>query len=302
MSKNALVFMLLVNALSLTSVAQTAAQERAATGNTPINVVLADGTPVKLRLGNTAASSDARVGEDLELEVTEDVRVADVVVLAKGNVANAEVTGLHAGAGNAGRIDISLRSVTLSDGQVVSVRSTKDQPNRGDQAMIVSSSSRDASIAPGSSVTAFINGNQPLDLIRLRASGVPTQPLRITSTPANADVSVDGHLNGTTPYVFHVSSGDHIVSVRLAGYQPSQRTVRVSTEPVALEVPLAKQDGTEPVPTHKSSEPSLGDLARAARARKAQQNPPGASNQSGQGQPNSRASQRDPMEPPVPKQ
>jgi hypothetical protein len=274
-------------------------RSQAMASGSPVDGMLADGTPVKLRLGNTSTSSGVRVGENLELEVAEDLRISNMVVVAKGDVARTEVTGLHAGVGNAGRIDVNLRSVTLSDGQVIPVRSTKDRPSRDDQALVISSSSQDASIAPGTTVMAFVDGNQHLDLTRLRAASGPTQALKITSTPPNADVSVDGHLTGSTPYVFHVTAGDHTIVVRMVGFQPWQRTVRVGTESVGIEAPLVKEDGMEPMSASKPVTASLGDLARAARARKAQQNP---SDQGTPAQPDTQTNRRDPMEPPPPKQ
>lgn len=298
MCKNTFLFAIFLVMISVLSVAQTSAPNSTASSS-PVEVVLADGTPIKLRLGNTATASGVRVGENLELEVSEDVRVSDIVVVAKGNRASAEVTGLHAGVGNAGRIDVNLLSVTLSDGKVIPVRSTKDRPSRDNQALIVSSSSQDASIAPGTSVIAYVNGSQPLDLTRLRAASGPTQALKITSTPPNADVSVDGRLTGSTPYVFHVPSGDHIVVVRMVGFQAWQHTVRVAAESVSLEAPLVREDGMEAIPASKTTEPSLGDLARAARARKAQQNP---SDPGSQVQSNSQSHPRDPMEPPAQKE
>ena len=288
MFKNSIVLTVLASALSVASPAQTALSLPPSAGhNNPIEVVLADGTPVKLRMGSTAASGGARVGESLELEVAEDVRVADVVVIARGNVAVCEVTGLHASVGNAGRYDINLRSVMVSDGEIVPVRAAKNLPTHSDQAMIISSASQDASISPDTTVIAYIDGSHRLDVTHLRAAAGATQTLKITSTPPNADVSVDGHLSGNTPYIFHLPAGDHMVAVRMAGYQPARRTVHLAAEPVVLDVPLSRQDGTEAVPATKSAEPSLGDLARAARARKTQ-----PSSQSGSG---GQATPRDPM-------
>jgi PEGA domain len=269
---------LLVSALSLICPAQSAApQHPAAAASDLVNVVLPDGTPIKLGVSEMAWST-VRVGENLDLEVVEDVRFSGVVVISKGSVASGEVTGLHAGlgGGRAGKVDISLRSVTLADGQIVPIRSTREQMSHADQATIISSSGQDASIAPDTTVIAYINGKQPLDLSRLRAAGGPTVELKVTSTPANAEVSVDGRLNGSTPYVFHVRAGDHTVVVRMAGFAPWQNTLHVGSDAVRVEVSLAKQDGTEPIPASKAAEPSLGDLARAARARRAQENPAAA--------------------------
>jgi hypothetical protein len=288
MFKNSIVLTVLASVLSVASGAQTAVPlQPSAENNNPIEVVLADGTPVKLRMGSKAASGGARVGESLELEVAEDVRVADVVVIARGNVAVCEVTGLHASVGNAGRYDINLRSVMMSDGEMVAVRAAKNLPTHPDQALIISSASQDASIAPDTTVIAYIDGSHRLDVTRLRAAGGATQTLKITSTPPNADVSVDGRLTGNTPYIVHLPAGDHTVSVRMAGYQPARSTVHLAAEPVVLDVPLSRQDGSEPVPATKSAEPSLGDLARAARARKTQ-----PSSQPGSG---GQATPRDPV-------
>lgn len=272
MPKKVLTFAFAVCVLSIAAGAQTPTKAQV-TANAPINVVVVDGTPVKLRLGSTAATSPARVGENIELEVAEDVRVSDVVVIAKGNVANAEVTGLHAGLGSGTRFDINLRSVTLSDEHAIPVRSTHERANRDDQAMVISNATQDASIAPGTTVIAYVDGNQQLDATRLRAAGTATQTLKVSSTPANAEVSVDGHLSGSTPYVFHVPAGEHSVVIRMVGFQPWQGTVRVGNDVAKIEATLAKQDGMESIPAGRAQPASLGDLARAARARKAQDNP-----------------------------
>jgi hypothetical protein len=270
MRRKRLVLGLFVVLISMVTWAQNSFSPSVPVANTPVNVTLADGTQLRLRLGNSTTWSNVRVGENLELEVADDVRIAGVVVIAKGSVGNAAVTGLHAGVSGSsgGRIDVNLRFVTLVDGRVVPVRATRDRPVRDSQALVVSSASQDANIAPGTFVTAFIEGDQPVDLSRMRSAAGPRQELKITSTPSNADVTVDGSLTGSTPYTFRLPSGDHVVSVRMAGYQPEQRSVRVASTPVLMEIPLTKQDGTEAAPTVKPAELSLGELARAARARR----------------------------------
>jgi hypothetical protein len=303
MSKTAFLTALLCAGLVSNSPAQTSVPKTATANPAPVNVVLQDGTVVKLRIGATAAANGVKVGETLDLEVAEDVRIGDVVVIAKGSPASASVTNLRSG-GNVkgGWIDIDLDSVTLSDGERVPIRASKQRPVRTDQSSIVSSQAQDASISQGADLTAFINGTQQLDLTRLRTAGGPTTSIKITSTPTNAEVTLDGRLAGSTPNSLRATSGDHVLVVRMAGFQPWQKKIHVDTEPVTLDVSLLKQDGSEPVPTTKAVEPSLGDLARAARARKPQpttaptvmeQDGPSAANQDGQ---------RDPMHPQSPKQ
>src|SRR6201987_3060999 len=282
--------------LAITALAQTPVKPQTVS-SAPINVVLADGTAIKLRLGNTAANSGARVGETIELEVVEEVRVSDVVVVAKGNIANAEVTGLHYGHGSGTRFDVNLRSITLSDEHVIPVRSTHERANRDDQAMVISNATQDASIAPGTTVIAYVEGDHQLDTTRLRASAVATQTLRVSSTPTNAEVSVDGHLTGRTPYIFHVGAGDHSVVIRMVGFQPWHGTVHMGSDPAKIDATLVKQDGMESIPASQAPQASLGDLARAARARKAQENSGQAMDVTQQIEEPS--AKRDPMQPPA---
>jgi PEGA domain len=296
MAKKVLILVFSTCVLAIVAVAQTPAKPQTAS-SAPINVVLTDGTPVKLRLGNTAANSGVRIGENIELEVAEDVRVSEVVVVAKGNIANAEVTGLHFGHGSGTRFDISLRSITLSDDHVIPVRSTHNRANRDDQAMVISNATQDASIAPGTTVIAYVEGSQQIDTTRLRAAAASTQTLRVASTPANAEVTVDGHLAGSTPYVFHVGAGDHSVVIRMIGFQPWQGTVHIGSEPAKIEATLVKQDGMESVPASRGPEASLGDLARAVRARKAQENSGQATDMTQQIE--EQSAKRDPMQPPA---
>jgi len=318
MSKTAVLLMLLIAGLGFNAVAQSpaapapapkpaavsgAVANPAAATTTPVNVVLQDGTPVKLRLGATAGANGVRVGETIDLEVSEDVRVGDVVVIAKGCTASAQVTNLRSG-GNikGGWIDIDLDSVNLADGERVPVRASKQKPFRTDQSSIVSSQAQDASITQGVDLTAFINGSQQLDLSRLRATAGPSTSVKVTSNPSNAEVTLDGRLAGSTPYAFRVASGDHIVVVRMAGFQPWQKKVHVGAEPLTLDVALLKQDGSEPVQATKPAEASLGDLARAARARKPQAPATTVLDQDGESTASSQGGQRDPMQPQSPQQ
>ena len=58
-----------------------------------------------------------------------------------------------------------------------------------------------------------------------------TGSISVTSTPAGAGIALDGNDTGeVTPFTLDpVTSGDHTVTVNLAGYSPSSKTVTVST-------------------------------------------------------------------------
>src|SRR5262245_37786674 len=54
--------------------------------------VLHDGTPIRLRLNRNVSSADAKVGESVDFEGLEDVKVNDVLVITRGSTAIATVT------------------------------------------------------------------------------------------------------------------------------------------------------------------------------------------------------------------
>src|SRR5271170_2921200 len=74
------------------STAPTASSAAPAPGVPPPPNTLLDGTAVKLRLAETISSSNAKVGQQVPFEVTDDVVVQGVTVLAKGAQAIASVT------------------------------------------------------------------------------------------------------------------------------------------------------------------------------------------------------------------
>ena len=53
---------------------------------------LHDGTPVRLRLTRNLSSADAQVGESIDFEVLDDVKLNDVLIIARVSTALATVT------------------------------------------------------------------------------------------------------------------------------------------------------------------------------------------------------------------
>ncbi len=58
----------------------------------PGGPMLEEGTPVKLRISRTVSSADAQVGETVDFEVLEEVKVGNLVVIPKGGTAWGTVT------------------------------------------------------------------------------------------------------------------------------------------------------------------------------------------------------------------
>ena len=253
--------------------AQTSASPKPAPGDSLSAPVLADGTPIKIRVGAAINTGNLRVGDELDLDVAQEIRMNDVAVISNSSVARVVVMSQNLEAAKSGKAFVTLRYVLLADGEKVSLRPTREPR----PAVAEVSAEGDVPISNGAEIIAYINGNLPLDLPKLRLANQPTNELKIITTPSNAEVSVDGKVLGSTPFSGRVAHGEHVVALRMAGFEAWKQTVRVTADPTALQIALKKQDGLENVPQPVAAPPSLGDLARAARARKAADNAPKAS-------------------------
>src|SRR5262249_35273412 len=77
--------------------------------------VLHDGTPVRLRLSRNLSSADATMGETVDFEVLDEVKVNDVVVIARGSVALGTVIEAQSKRrmGRAGKLNVNIDHVRL---------------------------------------------------------------------------------------------------------------------------------------------------------------------------------------------
>jgi hypothetical protein len=305
MRKNPLFVAFVIWAFVLAAVGQNQAVQsstQTATSAPPTSgSVLQDGTPVKLRLGTTVSSSTAHAGDSIDLEVLEEVTVGGTVVIQKGATAMATVTDAHSkkSMGRAGKIDINIDYVRLADGEKAALKAVQDVKGGGHQgamtgAMVATSlvflpaaplflfiHGKDISIPKGTEITAFVNGDMPIALARFQpgAAGTPSiagasamTELDITSKPDGAEISIDGNFVGNTPSNVTVTSAQHTISIRQAGYHVWERTISTSGGKVNLAATLATTDATNTTaqPAIYDSE-SLGEAGRAARAKHAAQ-------------------------------
>jgi hypothetical protein len=64
--------------------------------------------------------------------------------------------------------------------------------------------------------------------------------ISVSSTPANADIEVDGSFVGNTPSAIDVTSGEHSVVVKKAGYKNWERKLKVTGGSVNVSAELEK--------------------------------------------------------------
>jgi len=292
------VWMFVLTAVGQNQPLQSSAQTITSAAPPPASgSVLQDGTPIKLRFGTTVSSQTAHVGDSVDLEVLEEVTVGSTVVIQKGATAVASVTEAQSkrSMGRAGKLDINIDYVRLADGEKAALRAVKAVKGGGHQgamtgAMVATSliflpaaplflfmHGKDISIPKGTEITAFVSGDMPLALARFQpgapigaAPAAPaTTELDITSKPDGAEISIDGNFVGNTPSNVIVTCAQHSISIRQAGYHMWERTISTSGGKVNLAATLATTDATATAHPAIYDSDSLGDAARAAKAKHA---------------------------------
>jgi PEGA domain len=232
---------------------------------------LLDGTPIKLRLGRTISSAEAKVGDEVDFEVLEDVKVNDTVVIAKGALAMATVTDAEhkKSMGRAGKLNVNIDSVRLVDQEKAALTATEGGKGGGHVgamtgAMVATSivffpaaplflfvHGKDITIPKGTEVTAYVNGDMTLDMAKFRpATGTPEivaaalSVVAIDANQPNCDIEVDGSFVGNTPSQLSLAPGKHEITVKKKGYGDWSRMVMVSGSGVHLNAELEPQSSS----------------------------------------------------------
>src|SRR5689334_11351750 len=89
-------------------------------------IVLPEGTKIRVRLDQNISSATAEEGQTVEFSVSDAVRVGDTVVIAEGARATGVVTQANERRrlGRSGKLDFSIDRVRTTDNQWVSLRYT----------------------------------------------------------------------------------------------------------------------------------------------------------------------------------
>jgi len=240
----------------------------------PLAFGLEDSTPVKLRINRNISSADAQVNETVDFEVLEEVKIHDVVVIPRGGTAWGTVTEAQPKRrmGRAGKLNTNIDNVRLTSGEKVALRAIKDVKGGGHQGAITGAivatsivffpaaplfllvHGKDITIPKGTEITAYINGDVPLDPKRFatRAAASPeagaatVQPaadasvtqngkgldvalstVDIKSTPDGAEITMDDKFMGSTPSSLRLAVGDHKIKLGKSGFKIWERTMTV---------------------------------------------------------------------------
>jgi PEGA domain len=220
----------------------------------PANFALEDGTPVRLRANHAVSPSQLKAGDALDFEVMEDVRVNGVVVIPSGGIAWASITEAQTESPDtkAHKLDIHIDSVRLADGGKAPLRAIKKVKHAEGSTTAIdptslvfvhsapfSSFAHGKQISRGAEVTAYINGDIPLEFAKFQkqepapdmGADAPQDPgVMISSNPGKAEIEVDGKPSGHTPLSVELSPGEHTIKITKDGYKPWERKITVVRE------------------------------------------------------------------------
>ena len=99
---------------------------------------LEDGTKVPLTLGRELSSGKESRGNRVDFEVSEEIRVNDVVVIAKGSLTYGTITEAQERRrlGRAGKLNVRIEEVRLGDGSRAKLRAVQESKGKGRQGLM----------------------------------------------------------------------------------------------------------------------------------------------------------------------
>jgi PEGA domain len=238
----------------------------------PLAFGLEDGTPIKLRLTRNLSSADATTGDRVDFEVLEDIKVKDVIVVPRGGLALATITEAEhkRRMAHGGKLNVNIDDVRLADGEKAPLRAVKETQGGGHTGAMTGAivataivffpaapfflfmHGKDITIPKGTEITAYVNGDIPLEAKRFVAqvtaspetgavpattnatqtqNGSAPDPVLSTvdlkSTPDGAEITVDEKFMGSTPSSLRLAVGDHKIRLGKPGFKTWERTMTV---------------------------------------------------------------------------
>jgi hypothetical protein len=141
---------------------------------------LPNGIPIHLKLVKTLSSATAHVGDQVELEVVEEVVVDGLCVIAKGAAAVGVVVEAEARKrmGHGGKLGVLVKAVRLSDNERAAVRSYLESAGTTTSTGTMNplAHGKDVELAQGTEFTAYADGDKPLKRESFQATKTSANP------------------------------------------------------------------------------------------------------------------------------
>lgn len=147
----------------------------------PREIILARQTPVHLKLGRELSSATAHVGDEVPFEVSQDVIVGGVTVIAKGAPGFGAVTEAEPKKrmGKAGKLNVSVDSVVLANNEKIVLRSfgIEQSADLKTGRSIPLLRGKDVTLSKDAEITAYVDSDMHLKVASFAAARAATQAL-----------------------------------------------------------------------------------------------------------------------------
>jgi len=215
----------------------------------PRTIKVSDATGVRLSLTEPLSSATNKEDDPVRFEVTEDVKVGDIVAIPKGSTAVGHIVDVEPRKrmGRAGKLNFSVDHVKAPDGTNVRLRASATRKGEDKTGTVIIGSvvlsplfmimrGKDINIPAGTEIMAYVDGDREISLSSPSATAVasappstpPTAAVSIRSAPDGADVTVDGKYTGSAPSTLQLPPGDHVILIEKSGFTSWQRTLSVA--------------------------------------------------------------------------
>jgi hypothetical protein len=230
-----------------------------------------DGTPVRLRVTDTISSADAHTDDRVNFEVVDDVKVDEVIVIRHGTTAIGTITEAQPKGrmGKGGKLNVNIDSTKTITGDKVALRGAKDMKGGGHTGAMTGAMigtaivfwpaaplflfmhGKDITVPKGHEFTVYTSGAVTKDGMKLAMANqdpsatshnsvLPASAsIAVSSTPAGAEISVDGAFVGSTPSSVPVAMGNRTIAIKKAGYSDWSRTILVTGGTVNVSAELS---------------------------------------------------------------
>jgi hypothetical protein len=220
----------------------------------PLAFGLEDSTPITSSdlLGIYHRRMPRRVRR-VDFEVLEDIKVKDVIVVPRGGLALGTVTDAQPKRRMArgGKLDVNIDDLRLSIGEKVPLRAVKEAKGGSHTGAMTGTmvataivffpaaslflfmKGKDITIPKGTEITAYVNGDIPLERARFETQPSPVtgaaqngngadslSAIEVKSIPDGADITADEKYIGSTPSTLRLPAGDHKIRLEKPGFKP----------------------------------------------------------------------------------
>ncbi len=152
----------------------------------PSVFTLRNGTAIRLKLGKTISSATSHVGDEVNLQVAEEVVVDGLSVIPSGAAATGLVTEAEPKRrlGHGGKLAFSINSVRLRDNEKAAVRSFQESAGSNNSAGVILplASGKEVVFTQGTEFTAYVDGD-----LRLRKEAFQSEKDPSSAAPALPD-------------------------------------------------------------------------------------------------------------------